>query len=85
MEEPCRVVPESTGDALDGPQRHIAFASLEATDVGPMDAEQIGECLLAEALGEPASPEVAAKPTLQVSFHGTHGGELLLLGLQTHQ
>jgi hypothetical protein len=50
-----------------------------------MDAEQIGERLLAEALGEPARPEVAAKPALQVPFHGSHGGDLLLLGLQTYQ
>jgi hypothetical protein len=85
LEEPRGVVPQPTGDALDGPQCHVAFASLQATDVGPMDAEQIGESLLAQALGEPARPEVAAKSVLQVPFHNPNRGYLLLLGLHTHQ
>ena len=45
--------PSAAGDPLDGPQRDVALAALEATDVGPVDAEQVGERLLAQALGQP--------------------------------
>jgi hypothetical protein len=68
-EQRQRIKVESVGDALNAPERQIALASLNAAHVGAVDAQNIGESLLAQAPGTTVGPQVAADHALEIAFH----------------
>jgi hypothetical protein len=64
LEQGQRVEIQLAGDALQALEGQVALASLDAADVGAVDAEDIGEVFLADAVGVTVGPEVAAKGVL---------------------
>jgi len=50
---------DAAGDALEALERQVALSSLDAAHVGAVDAELVGEGLLAEAAGLPVGAQVA--------------------------
>lgn len=56
-----RVEVDLLGKALQALEREVALAALDASHVGAVDAERVGERLLAEALAFPVGPQVAAR------------------------
>jgi hypothetical protein len=63
------VVVEAGRNALQALEGEVALASLDAADVGAVDAEDIGEVFLAEIVGVTVGPEVAAEGVLEIAFH----------------
>ena len=73
-------------DLLNALQRQVAFATFDAAHVRPVDAEHVGESLLAETTGEPVSAQVAPHRSLQIAFgQEPNAGRLLLDSLQTYK
>jgi len=54
-------------EELDRLQRQVALATLDATHVGSMDANDVGKLLLAQPTGLTASAQVGAKHALQIT------------------
>jgi hypothetical protein len=69
LQQDERVDADLAGDALQALESQVALAALDAAHVGAVDAELVGEVLLAEALGLSVGPEVAADGALEVAFH----------------
>ena len=68
--EQCqRLKVDPAGDLLHGLQRQIALASLDASHVGPVNAEQLGERLLAKAAFLAVDPQVSANSALKIALH----------------
>lgn len=63
-----RLNPNASRDAFEALERQIPLTALDAAHVSPMDAEDVGEGLLAQAAGFAVGPEVAADSSLQVSL-----------------
>lgn len=80
-----RVEPDPLGDSLDALEREVTLAALYTSDVGPVDLEQVGECLLAQAVLFPVGPQVVPDGSLQVAFHAGKASVLLLDSLQTYR
>ncbi len=59
-----RVDIELAGDALQAFEGQVALAALDAAHVGAVDAELVGERLLAEAAGLAVGAQVAADRSL---------------------
>jgi hypothetical protein len=75
----------SAGDALHALECQVALASLDAAHVGAVEAQDIGERLLAEATGLSKCSQVAAHRPLQIAFHVGNGLGSLLDGLHTYK
>jgi hypothetical protein len=56
-------------DALDALQRKVPLATLNAAHIGAMEAKNVGERLLAEALRRTVGAQVAAHRLLEIAFH----------------
>jgi hypothetical protein len=69
LEQRQRVEVDLAGDALQALERQVALAALDATHIGAVDAEFVGECLLAEALTFPVGTQVAPDRSLEIAFH----------------
>ena len=52
---------ERLGQPLDGAERRVAFASFEATEIGAMDPEHVGEPFLGEAALNTDLPETLSE------------------------
>jgi hypothetical protein len=76
---------DALGDAFEAFEGEVAFAALYAAHVGAVDAEDVGECFLAEAAGLAVGAQVTADGSLQVALHAGNGRCLLLSGLQTYE
>lgn len=66
-------------------QRQVAFAALDPAHVGAVHTKFVGECFLTETEGFTVAAEVATEGPLQVAFHTSNRGILLLEGLHTHE
>jgi len=66
-------------------QAGIAFAAFDGLRVNAMEAEFVGEVLLADVLGFPMPTEVATEGLLQVAFHASNCIRMLLIDLQTYK
>lgn len=80
-----RVEVKATGDALQALEGQIALAPLDATHVGAVNTEHVGERLLAEAVGLPVGPQIAAHRALKIAFHSGQLPEPLLDSLHTYK
>lgn len=80
-----RVGVEPLGDPLDRLEGEVALASLYASHVGAVDAQHVGESLLAERSRLAVGTKTHAKCALQVSFHALTLLAPLLLSLQTYR
>src|SRR5580700_2760297 len=50
---------EPTADALHAPERQIPLVPLDGAHVGPVDAQDVRECLLAQSSCLPVGPQIA--------------------------
>jgi hypothetical protein len=71
LQQAERVHAEPACEAFDAAQRQVVLAALEAADVGVVDAQQLGEGLLAEAALVPVRTKVARDGPLKLAFHRT--------------
>ena len=65
-----------------GAERHVALPPLQAAHVGAVHPQQVGEGLLAQALGPSLGPQTLSEPSLEVAFHDVHPAGQLLDSLQ---
>ena len=56
------------GDPLQAPQADVPLASLQAADVGPVIAKQVGEALLGQAAFDPDASQILSESELQLAF-----------------
>ena len=86
LEHRDRIRTDSFAHALQRPQREVSLSAFDASHVGTMHADHIGERLLAQPKGDPMATQVSAKDTLQVATrHPSRVRDLLLFGLQTYK
>jgi hypothetical protein len=85
LEQGERVGVDPGRDALQALERQVALAALDSAHVGAVDAELLGERLLAEALAFPVGPQVAANRLLEVAFHDWKAPVPLLDSLHTYK
>lgn len=71
IEKTHRVNAQPLGVALQCLEGDVSLTTFEATDVGPVDAEDIGEGLLGEAAFFPVLTEVPTECLLEFSLHGS--------------
>lgn len=64
LEQCQRVEADPRGDPLHALERQVALASLDAAHVGAVDAQGVGESLLAQATGTAVGQQVAANGSL---------------------
>jgi hypothetical protein len=79
--------PESCGEPLDGLQGQVPLAAFDGTHVGPVDAQKIGKCLLAQTALSAVRPQISAQGPLEIAFPH-QGGTLpavLLFRLHTYK
>jgi hypothetical protein len=65
-------------DPLQAFEGEIALAALDASHVCAVDAQHVGECLLAKTPGIPVGTQVTTDGSLQVALHAGKGRCLLL-------
>jgi hypothetical protein len=70
---------------LDGFEREISLAALEAAHIGAVQTEEVSQVLLAEAAGFAVPADVAPEDPLQLAFHTFEARKVLLGGLQTYE
>lgn len=63
-----RLGAEDCGEAFHGLEAEVAFAALEAADVGAVKADEVGEGFLRQALVSADGGDVLADDALQVSL-----------------
>lgn len=63
-----RVYPEGGSDALHRAQCEIALPTLDAAHVGSMDAQNLGQCLLAQPARFPVGTQILTEPSLKFPF-----------------
>jgi len=80
-----RAHPQTLGQPLHRLERDIPLPPLQATDVGAVHPDGIGQLLLAEAVGQAVGSEVTAELSLEVPGHPGNCGRLLLGVLQTDE
>lgn len=80
-----RVDPHPAREALHALEREVALTALDATHVGAVDSQQIGECLLAEPSALPVGPDVAPHRALKIALHARNASRWILDGLQTYE
>jgi hypothetical protein len=69
LEQAHRIEPDSTGDAFDAAQRQVVLATLDAAEIGPVDADDVRKSLLTEALRLSIGPEIPPDGQLKFTFH----------------
>lgn len=55
---------EDLGQPLDSPQAQIALSAFESADVGPVEANEVGEGLLRQAAGVSVGGEIPTQRSL---------------------
>lgn len=85
-EEFQRIKVQSRRDSLYRPQRQISLSPLDAAHVGAMNANQLGQLLLAQPTDPPIRLQVPSDSALQVAFHLLRDAAVaLLIDLQTYE
>lgn len=80
MSEQCQWVEvQPLSDALDATEHQVALAPLDAAHVGAVDAQDVGEVLLAEVLRFPVGPQVALLPQGFASLGEAASGPAVVL------
>ena len=69
LEQTQRLLIELSRDPLDTLKRQVALAALKVAHVGAMEAEHVGERLLAQTPRFAIGQKVKAKGSLQITFH----------------
>lgn len=83
--ESDRVLVQPGRDSLQAAQCEVAFATLDAAPVGPMNAYHLGELLLGQPTGFANAAQVGADSSLKFALHQRNSGAALLKGLQTDE
>src|SRR5665647_1758233 len=68
-EQTRRIHAHALREPLHRAERQVPLPSLHATHVGAVDAEDVGELLLAQSARDPVGPQVASDDSLQLTFH----------------
>lgn len=80
-----RVDPDHRCQPLHRTEGQIALSPLDATHVGAVNSDKVGEVFLAESALFAVAAEVATKGLLQVAFHVFERSAVLLEGLHTYE
>jgi hypothetical protein len=85
LQQDQRVDADLVGDAFQALERQVALAAFNATHVGAVDAELVGEGFLGDTALLAVGSEVPADGLLEFAFHVADRSGPLLDGLQTYE